>query len=161
MEKARDELREALDILEAQLGTGTRQYDSEDGTHPSRVKQSTVTRVLCSVSSKKGARSQDHGIVELDADESVAERVARLLAHQAGAKGSSSAENRNMTRQSPRLSARSGKSAGRGMRSGSQPPKHKLKPLSFADALIAPTHEEKKARERGLLAMVVLLVRKR
>ena len=29
VEKERDELREAFDILEAQLGTGTRQYDSE------------------------------------------------------------------------------------------------------------------------------------
>ena len=34
------------------------------------------------------------------------------------------------------------------MRSGSQPPKHTLKALSFADALIASTPEEKKARER-------------
>ena len=34
-EKGRDELREALGILEEQLGTGTRQYDSEDGTRPS------------------------------------------------------------------------------------------------------------------------------
>ena len=34
------------------------------------------------------------------------------------------------------------------MRSGSQPPKHKLKTLSFVDALVSPTPEEKKARER-------------
>ena len=33
------------------------------------------------------------------------------------------------------------------MRSGSLP-KHKLKSLSFADALMDPTPEEKKARER-------------
>ena len=32
VEKERDELREDLDILEAHLGTGTRQLDSEDGT---------------------------------------------------------------------------------------------------------------------------------
>ena len=32
VEKERGELREALDILEAHLGTGTRPYDSEDGT---------------------------------------------------------------------------------------------------------------------------------
>ena len=37
--KERDELREALGILEAELGTGARQYDSEDGTRPSRVKK--------------------------------------------------------------------------------------------------------------------------
>ena len=83
------------------------------------MKKSTVTRVLrsSSVSKKlKGARSQDHDIVELDEEERVAERVAGLLAHQAGAKGSSSPENRNMTRRSPRLSARSGKSAGSDMR---------------------------------------------
>ena len=73
------------------------------------------------------------------AEESVAEQVPRLLAHQAGARGSSSPETLKMTRQSPRLSARSEKSAGSDMKSGSQPPKHKLKTLSFADALIAPT----------------------
>ena len=38
VEKERDELREALDILEAHLGTGTRPYDAEDGTRLSRVK---------------------------------------------------------------------------------------------------------------------------
>ena len=43
VEKERDELREALNILEAQLGTGTRQYDSEDGIRPSRVKKMTAT----------------------------------------------------------------------------------------------------------------------
>ena len=47
---------------------------------------------------------------------------------------------------SPRLSAKSDKSAGSSMRRGSQPPKHKL---TFADAIgAAPTPEEKKARER-------------
>ena len=84
----------------------------------------------------------------------VVERVARLLAHQAAAKGSSSPENCNMTRQLRRLPDRSGKSAGSDMRSGirSQPSKHKLinNSLSFVDALISPTPEdpEKKARER-------------
>ena len=145
VEKERGGLREALDILEARLGTGTRQYDSEDGTRPSRVKKTTVARVICSVSSKKGAPSQEHGIVELDAEESVAERMARLLTHQAGARASSLPEIRKMTRQSPRLSTKSGQSAGSDMRSGSQPHKHKL---AFADALaVAPTPEEKKARE--------------
>ena len=75
MEKERDELREALDILEAHLGTGTRPYDSEDGTRPSRVKKSSVTRVLRSVS-KKGARSKEPEIVDLDEEESVSKRVA-------------------------------------------------------------------------------------
>ena len=53
VEKERDELREALNILEEQLGTGTQQYDSEDGTRTSRVKKMAVTRVLRSVASKK------------------------------------------------------------------------------------------------------------
>ena len=53
-EQGRDELREALDILEAHLGAGTRLYDSEDGTRSSRVKKSAVTRALRSVS-RKGA----------------------------------------------------------------------------------------------------------
>ena len=41
VEKERGELREAFNILEAHghLGTGTRQYDSEDGTRASRVKK--------------------------------------------------------------------------------------------------------------------------
>ena len=38
MEKEREELRAALDMLEDHLGTVTRPYDSEDGTRPSRVK---------------------------------------------------------------------------------------------------------------------------
>ena len=79
MEKGHDELREALNILEAQLGTGTRQYDSENGTCSSRLKQTTTTRVLCSVSTKKVAQPQEHNIVDLDAEESVPERVARIL----------------------------------------------------------------------------------
>ena len=52
-----------------------------------------------------------------------------------------------MIRQSPRLSAKSDKSAGSDMRSGSLP-KGKLKTLSFAEALVSPTPEEQKARER-------------
>ena len=39
VEKERDELREALDILESHLGTGTRQYDSEGGTCASCVRK--------------------------------------------------------------------------------------------------------------------------
>ena len=144
VEKERGELREALDLLEAHLGTGTRQCDSEDGARASRVKKTTVAKVLRSVS-KKGARSKEHEIVDLDADESVSERVARLITHQAGARGCSSPEIRKI-RQSSRLSAKSDKSAGSDMRSGSNPPKHKLKTLSFADALPSPTPEEQKAR---------------
>ena len=34
-EKERDEFKEALDVLEEQLGTWTQQHDSEDGTRPS------------------------------------------------------------------------------------------------------------------------------
>ena len=60
-------------------------YDTEDGTRPSRVKKTTATRVLRSVLTKKTTRPQEHEIVDLDVEESVAERLARLLAHQAGA----------------------------------------------------------------------------
>ena len=71
-----------------------RQYDSEDGTMScasrvyARVKNSTVTRVLRSVS-KKGARHKEPEVVDLDdiAEESVSEQVARLITHQAGAGG--------------------------------------------------------------------------
>ena len=74
--------------------------------------------------------------MDLDAEESVAERVARLLTHQAGAtmscRASSSPENRKMIRQSPRLSAKSHQSAGSDMRSGSLPVKPKL---TFVDAV--------------------------
>ena len=128
MEKERDELREALDIIEAHLGTSTRQYDSEDGTRPSRVKKTTVTRALRSVS-RKGARSKKPEIVDLDKEESVSERVARLIqfALQAGARGSSSPDGRRPPiRQSPRLSGKSDKSTASDMRSGSLP-KSKLK----------------------------------
>ena len=45
------------------------------------------------------------------------------------------------------LSSKSEKSAGSDMRSGSLP-KHKLKTLSFADALPGPTPEEQTARGR-------------
>ena len=79
VEKERDELREALDTIEAHLGTCTRQYDSEDGTRPSRVKKIAVTRTLRSVS-RKGARLKEPEIVDLDDDESVSERVASLIA---------------------------------------------------------------------------------
>ena len=103
--------------------------------------------MVCSVSSKKkGARSQERVIVDLDAEESVAEQVARLLAQQAGARASSSLETRKI-RQSPHLSAKTGQSAGSDMRSGSQPHKHKLT-MSFADAIATvPTPEERKAQE--------------
>ena len=51
--KERDETREALNLLEEQLGTVTGQYDSEDGTRTSRLKTTAVTRVLRSVTSKE------------------------------------------------------------------------------------------------------------
>ena len=149
VEKERGELGQAIDIFEAQLDTGTRQYDSEDGTRASRVKTTAMARVLRSVSSTtKGPRPKEHEIVGLEVEESVAERVARLIAHQAGARGSSSPETRHKTRQAPRLSARSDESAGSDLISGSQLQKHKYQSLSFADALIAPTPEEEKPRER-------------
>ena len=78
------------------------------------------------------------------AEESVAEQVARLLAHQAGSRASPSPENCKMIGQSPCLSVRSDKSAGSDIRSRSQLPKHKHT-LHFADAIgVAPTPKEKK-----------------
>ena len=109
VKKERGELREALVILEEQLGTGT-QYNPEDGTRPSRAKKPTAARVLRSVARKKTAPPQEHGIVDLDAEGGVAERVVRLLAHQAGDRASSSPENHKTTRQSPRLCAKYNKS---------------------------------------------------
>ena len=149
VEKERDELREALDMIESHLGTCARQYDSEDGTRPSRVKKTAVTRTLRSVS-RKGARLKEPEIVDLD-DESVSERVARLIALPVVAGGSSSPYGRRPPpRQSPRLFGESDRSTGSDMRSGSMPKsgKGKLKSLSFAAALVDPTPEEKKARER-------------
>ena len=149
MEKERDELREALDMIESHLGTCARQYDSEDGTRPSRVKKTAVTRTLRSVS-RKGARTKEPEIVDLGDDESVSERVARLIALPVMAGGSSSPQGRRPPiRQSPRFSGKSDKSTVSDMRSGSMPKsKSKLKSLSFAEALVAPTPEEQKARER-------------
>ena len=125
-ETERAELREALDILEAHLSAGTPPYDSEDGTRPSRVITLLVTWVLRSVS-KKGARSKEPNIVDVEEEESVSERVARLITHQVVARGSlSPASRENRIRQSPRLSSKSDKSAGSDMRSDSLP-KQKLK----------------------------------
>ena len=87
MEQERDELREALDILEAHLGTRTSQYDSEDGTQSSRVKKSTVARALRSVSRKTEPRPQEPEIVDLSREQSVAERVARMIAQQSAVGG--------------------------------------------------------------------------
>ena len=119
-------------------------------TRASRVKKSSMTRVLRSVS-KKGARSKEPEVAGLDAEKSSSGRVARLITHQAGARGCSSPEIRKI-RQSPRLSAKSDKSAGNGTRSGSLP-KHKLKALGFAGALPSPTAEEQKAIVRGRVEM--------
>ena len=87
-DRERDELREALGIREEQFGSGTRPYDSEDGARSSPVKKTAVARVLCSVSTKKTTQAQEqHDVVDLDAEETIAERVAKLLALQAGAIG--------------------------------------------------------------------------
>ena len=85
-------------------------------------------------------------MVDLDDEEIVTERVARLITQQPGARGCSSPESRKIICQSPRLSTKSDKSAGSDMRSGSLP-KTTLKSLSVADALASPTPEEQKARE--------------
>ena len=99
--------------------------------------------MLCSVSTKKTTRPQAHEIVDLDVEET---RVAKLLAHRAVARASSSPENRNTIRQSPRLSAKPNRSAGSYMRSGCQPSKLKL---TVVDAVAAAsTPEETKARAR-------------
>ena len=83
--KKHGELRAALGIVEAQLGTPTQQCGSVDGTRPSRVKKSTAAGAVRSVSSDNEARSPDHDIAKLDSEESVAERVARRPAQQAEA----------------------------------------------------------------------------
>ena len=124
-EREREELREALDIIETHLRASTRQYDSEDGTRPSRVKKTTVTRTL-RLASRKFARSNVTESVDLDKEERVSERVAGLIALQVGARGSSSPDgHRPPIRQSPRLSGRSQRSRASDMRSGSLPT-HKL-----------------------------------
>ena len=122
-------------------------YLSEHTSHnSSRVKKSSVTRVLCSTS-KKGARYTEPEVADLDAEDSVSERVARRITHQAGSRGCSSPEIRKI-RQSPRLSTKSDKSAGSDMRSGSNPPNHTLKAPSVADAVLSPPPEEQTARRR-------------
>ena len=82
----------------------------------------------------------------------MAEYVARMIAQQPVGAGSSSPEGRKKpVRQSPRLSSKSDRSEASDMRSGSLPKsksRSKLKGLSFADAVMSPTPEEKKARER-------------
>ena len=78
-EKECGELRAALNILEGHLGTGTPLHDSEDGTCPSCVKTSSVARALHFVS-RKGVRSKEPEIVDLDKEESVSKQVARLIA---------------------------------------------------------------------------------
>ena len=88
--------------------------------------------------------------MDLDTEKTVAERVDRLLTHQAGARASLSPDTRKTIRQFPRLSAKSDhdrlRSAGSGMRSGRQPSKLKL---TLADTVVAaPTPEEEKAQER-------------
>ena len=90
-------------------------------------------------------RQHDHTIADLDAEESVTERVARLLTHQAGARAGSSPETRKMTRQS--LSTKSDKSAGSDVMSGSQPSTPKL---TFDDEVVAaPTPEESEEGTRA------------
>ena len=58
-ERERDELREALDILEERFGSDMRPYDSEDGTRPSHVKKPTATPVLRSMSVNKTTQPQE------------------------------------------------------------------------------------------------------
>ena len=115
------------------------------------VKKTTATWVLRSLSVRKTTQPQEqHKVVDLDAEETVAERVAKLFTLQAGARASSSPDHRKGIRQSPRLSAKSDKSARSDMKSGSQPPKPTGNRLTFADAVaVAPTPEEQKARERA------------
>ena len=102
--------------------------------------------------SKKTTQPQEqHELVDLDAEETVDERVAKLLALQAGARASSSSDHCKGTHQSPHLSAKSDKSACSAMKSGSQPPKptgHKLRVADAVAVHVAPTPEEQKARER-------------
>ena len=86
------------------------------------------------------------GIAELDTEGSAAGREARPLAHQAGARASSSSAALKIIRQSTRISPKPGRSAGSDMKSASQPHEHKP---AFAGALAAaPATEEKKARGR-------------
>ena len=81
-------------------------------------------------------RSKEPEIVDLDKEESVSERVARLIALQAGARGSSSPDGRKPPiHQSPRLSGESDKSTASDMRSGSLP-KHKLRAPTNINFLI-------------------------
>ena len=62
-----------------------RPYDSEDGTRSSRVKKTAVTWVLRSGSTNKTTDVQEqHRVVDLDAEENVADRVAKLHVLQAG-----------------------------------------------------------------------------
>ena len=140
-ERERDELREALEIMEGQFGSGTRPYDSEDGTRSSRVKKTAVARVLRSVAVTKTTQPQEqHKVVNLDVAETVAERVAKLLALRAGARASSSPDHRKGINQSPCLPVKSAKSARSDMKSVSQPPKPTGNRLTFADAVaVAPT----------------------
>ena len=86
--------------------------------------------------------------MDLDAEKIVAERVAKLLAIQAGARASSLPDHCKGIRQSPRLtrprlSAKSDKSARIGMKSGIQPPEPTCSKLTFADdVVVTPTAEE-------------------
>ena len=112
----RDELGEALKNrvknLEEKFGSGARPYDSQDGTRSTRVKKIAAAWVHRSVSVKKVTQPQEqHEAVYLDADDIVAQRVVKFLALQAGARASSSHDHRKGIHQSPRLSAKSDKSA--------------------------------------------------
>ena len=117
------------------------------------MKDATATRVLRSVSVRKTTQPQkQHEVVDLDQEETVAENVAKLLTLQAGAKASLSPDHHKCMRQSPRLSAKSDKSADSArseMKSGSQPLKPTCYKLIVSDAVaVAPSPEEHKARER-------------
>ena len=91
--------------------------------------------------------SKEPEIVNLDKEESVSERVARLITQQASARGGPSPDGwKKPVRQSPCLSSKSDKSTGSDMRIGSLP-KHTLKSLSFTEALMSPILLRRKGRE--------------
>jgi len=84
VERERDELREALEILEDKFGSGTRPYDSEDGDMPSRERNSNTGASLCVCGGNDTQPQEHHEVVHLDAEETLAERVANFFALQAG-----------------------------------------------------------------------------
>ena len=125
----RDELSEALEILEDRfwLGHATVLFRGRHLTLTCEENHSNTGASLC-VSEKNDTTpvtARSGGPV------AVAERVAKLLVIQAGARASSSPDQHKGIRQSPRLSAKSDKSARSDMPSGSHPPKPAGNRLTF------------------------------